>query len=105
MDAYEAAVKSLGGETEFCTLIGGYARWIQSDGTPVCVHCQTRMNLYVRLHFSVSKIRFLRATLSPAAALQELTALCPSEAIESDKLQKRPPRGGLCLCEVGAVVC
>jgi uncharacterized protein YwqG len=48
-DAYEAAVKSLGGETEFCTLVGGYAHWIQSDGTPVCDHCQSRMNLLAQL--------------------------------------------------------
>lgn len=44
-DAYEAAVKSLGGETDFCTLVGGYAHWIQGEDTPVCEHCQNRMRL------------------------------------------------------------
>ena len=48
-DAYEAAVKSLGGETEFCTLVGGYAHWIQAEGTPVCDHCQSRMELLAQI--------------------------------------------------------
>jgi len=48
-DAYEAAVESLGGETEFCTLVGGYAHWVQSANTPVCDHCQSRMNLLAQI--------------------------------------------------------
>lgn len=48
-DAYEAAVKSLDGETEFCTLVGGYAHWIQGEDTPVCDHCRSRMNLLAQI--------------------------------------------------------
>jgi uncharacterized protein YwqG len=48
-EAYEAAVKSLGGETEFCTLVGGYADWVQGTDTPVCDHCQSRMNLLAQI--------------------------------------------------------
>lgn len=48
-DAYEAAVKSLGGETEFCTLVGGYAHWIQGEQTPVCDYCRSRMNLLAQI--------------------------------------------------------
>jgi uncharacterized protein YwqG len=48
-EAYETAVKSLGGETEFCTLVGGYAHWIQSEDTPVCDQCQNPMNLLTQL--------------------------------------------------------
>ncbi|HET6893381.1 MAG TPA: DUF1963 domain-containing protein, partial [Pyrinomonadaceae bacterium] len=49
VDDYEAAVKSLGGETEFCTLVGGYAHWMQGEYTPVCDHCQSRMNLLTQI--------------------------------------------------------
>ena len=48
-DAYEAAVKSLDGETEFCTLVGGYAHWIQGEDTLVCDHCQNEMTLLTQI--------------------------------------------------------
>ena len=48
-DAYEAAVESLGGETEFCTLVGGYAHWVQGENTPVCEYCHDRMMLLVQI--------------------------------------------------------
>ena len=48
-DAYEAAVESLGGETDFCTLVGGYPHWIQGADVPVCDHCHDRMSLLAQL--------------------------------------------------------
>ena len=48
-DAYEAAIKSLGGETEFCTLVGGYAHWIQFEEIPECAHCQNEMRLLTQI--------------------------------------------------------
>lgn len=48
-DVYEAAVKSLGGQTDFCTLVGGYPHWIQGDDTPLCDHCQNRMSLLTQI--------------------------------------------------------
>jgi len=48
-DAYEAAVKSLGGETEFCTLVGGYAHWIQGEDIPECEHCKNKMSLLTQI--------------------------------------------------------
>ena len=48
-DAYEAAVESLGGMTDFCTLVGGYPRWIQGADIPLCNHCHNSMSLLAQL--------------------------------------------------------
>ena len=48
-NAYEAAVESLGGETDFCTFVGGYARWIQGEETRSCDQCQNPMNLLAQI--------------------------------------------------------
>lgn len=48
-DDYESAVESLGGETDFCTLVGGYAHWVQGEDTPACDHCQSRMSFLAQI--------------------------------------------------------
>lgn len=48
-EAYEAAVKSSGGEPDLCTLVGGYAHWIQDEDIPLCNQCQNAMDLLTQI--------------------------------------------------------
>ena len=44
-----ASVETLGGLTDYATIVGGYPHWVQGEATPGCDVCKSGMRLLAQI--------------------------------------------------------